>query len=128
MPQTPAELQDHDCIVFSRAADSTTWTFKSKQGDISIPVKGRYRTNSTEGLRAGIINGLGIGFAPIWFLRHDEAAASDLTVLLESFETPPLPISAVYPSKRFLAPKVRLMIDYLASEFELDPILSTYGA
>jgi DNA-binding transcriptional LysR family regulator len=126
-PLTPHDLKDHDCIVYSRLAASTTWSFERAGETISVPVKGRYQTNSTEGNRAGIINGLGIGFTPIWQLQGGQGEADDIVVLLKDYEPMPLPISAVYPSKRFLAPKVRVMIDYLAGEFELDPILSSYG-
>ncbi|MBX9873500.1 MAG: hypothetical protein K2X84_01500, partial [Beijerinckiaceae bacterium] len=49
-------------------------------------------------------------------------------VILSDFEPQPLPTQAVYPSRRFLAPKVRAMIDFLAHEFELDPSLSAYGS
>jgi DNA-binding transcriptional LysR family regulator len=45
-------------------------------------------------------------------------------VLLAEWQGRPQPISAVYPSRRFLAPKVRAAIDFLAHEFALEPALS----
>ena len=40
--------------------------------------------------------------------------------VLTEFEPESEPISAVYPSRRFLAPKVRAMIDFLVKEFNHD--------
>jgi len=39
-----------------------------------------------------------------------------------------VPIHAVYPSRRHLAPRVRAVIDYFVNEFRLDPVVSDYAA
>ena len=36
-------------------------------------------------------------------------------------------ISAVYPSRRNLAPRTRAVIDFFLDEFRLDPVISSYG-
>jgi DNA-binding transcriptional LysR family regulator len=41
-----------------------------------------------------------------------------LVRLLEGWEAPPLPIHAVYPTRRFPAPKVRAMGDVLTEAFD----------
>jgi hypothetical protein len=46
---------------------------------------------------------------------------------LRDFEPTSLPIHAVYPSRRLVPTKVRVMIEFLASEFGLDPLLSDRG-
>jgi hypothetical protein len=33
----------------------------------------------------------------------------------------------VYPSRRFLAPRTRAVIDFIVDEFRLDPVISAYG-
>ena len=127
-PRTPADLAGHDCIVYSRLATGATWPFVTGNAPISVPVSGRVRVNNTEGLRAAVLNGIGIGMVPIWHFVDREIETGAVKVLLAGYEPKPHPINAVYPSRRHLAPKVRAMIDFLAAAFERDPQLSGSGA
>jgi DNA-binding transcriptional LysR family regulator len=47
--------------------------------------------------------------------------------VLEGWDPPRSAISAVYPSRRNLAPRTRAVIDFFADEFRLDPVISAYG-
>jgi DNA-binding transcriptional LysR family regulator len=123
-PKTPHELTEHSCIVYSRLAAGANWSFESSSGVINVPVNGRFRVNNTEGVRAAVLQSLGIGFVPVWHFVENEIAKKKLVVLLKDYQPTPQPINAVYPSRRFLSPKVRVMIDYLAQEFALDAQLS----
>jgi DNA-binding transcriptional LysR family regulator len=123
-PQRPEDLQDHDCIVYTRLASGASWRFETPQGPVSIAIRGRFRVDNTEGVRAAALQGLGIGYVPLWHFVEGELESGRLLPLLASYAAPDQPISAVYPSRRFLAPKVRAMIDHLADEFALDPALS----
>jgi DNA-binding transcriptional LysR family regulator len=127
IPSRPADLAAHDCIVYSRLATGNRWVFSGEAGPVTVAVSGRYRVNNSEGVREGVLAGLGIGVVPVWHFT-DEIATGRLVELLTAYEPQPLPTQAVYPSRRFLAPKVRAMIDFLAHEFELDPSLSAYGS
>jgi DNA-binding transcriptional LysR family regulator len=126
VPKTPEDLAKHLCIVYSRLAAGSKWTFESEGGTIDVPVAGRFRVNNTEGVRAAVLQSLGIGFVPVWHFVENEIAKKRLVVLLKDYQPTPQPINAVYPSRRFLSPKVRVMIDYLAQEFALDPQLSDH--
>jgi DNA-binding transcriptional LysR family regulator len=48
-------------------------------------------------------------------------------VLLGAFEPKPLPLHAVYSSRRFLPFKVRAMIEFLAHELPLDPRVTAFA-
>ncbi len=126
-PRTPEELRQHNCILYTRLATGANWPFTGREGPISVPVQGRIRVNSTEGVRAAILSGLGIGMVPAWHFVDREIETGRLTILLPDYEPAPHPIHAVYPTRRFVAPKLRAMLDYLATEFELDPLLSAYA-
>jgi DNA-binding transcriptional LysR family regulator len=126
-PRTPDELRQHACILYTRLATGANWPFTGREGPISVPVQGRIRVNSTEGVRAAILSGLGIGMVPAWHFVDREIETGRLTILLPDYEPAPHPIHAVYPTRRFVAPKLRAMLDYLATEFELDPLLSAYA-
>jgi DNA-binding transcriptional LysR family regulator len=58
------------------------------------------------------VDGLGILQMPD-YLVEKEVSEGRLQRVLETKEPEPVPIIALYPSKRYLAPKVRLFIDCL---------------
>jgi DNA-binding transcriptional LysR family regulator len=124
-PLRPQDLCDHDCIVYTRLATGSRWLFESKEGPIAVDVSGRYRTDNSEGIREGVLAGLGIAVIPA-FAFADEVSSGKVKVLLRKFEPKRLPMHAVYPSRRFVPLKVRAMIDYLAHEFALVPSLSAH--
>ena len=127
-PSSLADLADHDCIHYSRLATGSNWTFTTPSGDLSVPIKGRFRVNSTEGVRAAVLEGLGIGYVPIWHFVDQEIESGQLVILLTDYAPHLQPVHAVYPTRRFLAPKVRAIVDFLAHEFALTPKLSGYDA
>lgn len=126
-PQQPEDLSRHDCIVYTRLASGDIWHFGGLTGDIALRVAGRFRVNNSEGVREAVLLGLGIGVVPIWLFR-DEIANGEVELLLTDYEPRRLPMNVVYPSRRFVSPRVRAMIDFLAEEFRLDPLVSDYGA
>ena len=75
-----------------------------------------------------MLGGLGIGVIPIWLFKEDELARGKVRIILEEFEPTRLPIHAVFPSRRLVPTKVRAMIEFLAAQFECDPLLSDRGA
>ena len=77
-------------------------------------------------MREAVLGGAGIAVVPTW-LFPDEIEDGHVTILLEQFEPRQLPIHVVYPSRRQLAAKVRAMIDYLAADFGISPLLSARG-
>lgn len=126
-PRAPADLQRHDCIVYTRLATGNRWHFESKDGPLSVTVSGRYRVDNSEAVREGVLAGLGIAVIPA-FAFADEVAKGAVKVLLKPYEPRLLPLNAVYASRRYVPPRVRAMIDFLAHELEIDPVLSAYGA
>ncbi len=126
-PSRPEDLADHACVVYTRLATGDRWEFSGPDGPIAVRVAGPFSVNNSEGVREGVVAGLGIGVLPTWHFPGGYAPLG-LVELLRDFEPKPLPINAVYPSRRLLSPKVRAMIDFLAHEFGLDPLLSSHAA
>lgn len=125
-PRTPFDLAEHSCIVYTRLATGNRWVFEGADGPLTVEVKGRYRADNSEAVREGVLAGLGIAVIPA-FGFSTEIDTVKVKVLLKANEPKQLPMNAVYPSRRFLALKVRAMIDYLAHEFALDPRLAMHS-
>ncbi len=70
----------------------------------------RLRVNNVYAVRDAVLAGQGIGQLPL-LLARDALAAGQLRRVLPDWSPQPAPIHAVYPSNRFLAPKVRAFID-----------------
>lgn len=125
VPRTPADLADHDCIVYTRLATGNRWTFETPTGPMSVAVKGRFRVDNSEGVREAVLGGLGIAVIPSFAFR-DELGQGTVRELLEAFEPRRLPMHAVHPSRRLVPLKVRALIDFFADEFALDPRFSMH--
>jgi DNA-binding transcriptional LysR family regulator len=126
-PQHPADLVNHECVILTRRADPETWVFSGADGTaVPVRVAGRLRANSVEAVLEAALAGAGVALVPTWMLR-DELRSERLVALLRAWQPPRRPISVVYPSRRFLAPRTRAVIDFIVDEFRLDPAISAYG-
>lgn len=125
LPKTPADLVDHECIVYTRLVTGNRWTFESPTGPITVEVSGRFKADNSEAVREGVLGGLGIAVIPA-FAFGDEIETGAVRVLLKGFEPRQLPMHAVYPSRRLVPLKVRAIIEHLADELSLDPRLSMH--
>ena len=136
-PQLPLDLITHNCIVYSNPIIGPRWTFQSDNTHETITVTGSFASNSAEVVREACISGLGITlmavalFArnglitlmPEW-LFHDDVASRRVLPVLRDFSPPDLPIYVTYASRRFVPPKMRVVVDYLASELGREPALA----
>jgi DNA-binding transcriptional LysR family regulator len=126
-PQTPEDLINHNCILYTRSATGSEWHFQHPTGKTSqVTVSGNLRVDNSTAIRAAVLSGLGIAVCPVW-LFGDLLTSKSLRVVLKDYQPTPLPIHAVYRRGRFVSAKVRCFIDYLTTEFKLNPWVSDYG-
>ncbi len=125
-PHHPSDLARLPCVIFTGSVTPTEWRFESPDGPVSVSVSGRFRTDNGEAVREAVLAGLGFAVLPIWFFRT-EVTDGRLKPVLTGWEPPSSAISAVYPSRRNLAPRTRAVIDFFLDEFRLDPVISSYG-
>jgi DNA-binding transcriptional LysR family regulator len=125
-PLEPADLAGRECILFTRRDNPAEWSFSGPDGVVTVSVTGRFRTNSIEAVLAGVVAGRGIAMVPLWMVRA-ELSRGEVRPVLQQYRAAPRAIFAVYPSRRFLAPRTRAVVDFLVAEFRLDPVISPYG-
>lgn len=111
-PQTPADLVNHNCIVYTRQTTGNEWQFRGS----TVTVRGNLQVNDSSALRAAVVAGIGIGTAPLWAVSEGIATKS-LKIILEDYEPAPLPIQAVYRRGQFQPAKVKCLLDFLQDEF-----------
>ena len=121
-PARPEYLSDLSCLSFRVGPDRTIWRFSTPDGLQEVPVSGRVQAGSLVFLREAARQGVGIAMLPTWMVR-DDLNRGVLVPILPGFplDPPASPISAVYPSGRNLASKVRVFVDYLSTRMAKTP-------
>jgi DNA-binding transcriptional LysR family regulator len=112
-PTNPDELASHALLSYSQLLHPQRQQLTSASGeqrDILMPR--RLSANSPMALRAAAIGGLGIASFDR-FIVHDALQDGRLVPVLEHWKLPPRSLYAVYPQSRYLAPKVRALVDYV---------------
>jgi DNA-binding transcriptional LysR family regulator len=126
VPEQPADLQEHDCIVYHRWGRDDVWWFASPEGAVSVSVRGRFRANNSEAVRRAALNGHGIALLS-HLLVADDISAGRLRVLMPAFPPARFPLTVVYPSRRNLPPRVRAVIEFLSEIIQADPAMRGDG-
>jgi len=117
LPQVPADLKVHDCLCYSNADTVDEWRFSGPEGrPITVEVKGRVRANNGDLLRLAALRGLGLVDLP-GFLVGADIEAGALVPVLREYIRQEGGVYAVYPHARYLPPKIRVFIDFLAERW-----------
>jgi DNA-binding transcriptional LysR family regulator len=108
----PQDLSVHTCILYT-GRDARRWTFEGPGGARAvIDVAGNFQSNSSQALRAAILSGLGIGFAPE-LLIGDDLKRGALIEPIPAWRGPGQPIHALMPPHRRSSAKARAFIEHL---------------
>jgi DNA-binding transcriptional LysR family regulator len=96
------------------------WTFVGPEGREPVSIKGKFRANNGELLRAAALAGEGVILEPTFIVGAD-LAKGDLVPLLPDWEIPQASAMAVYPSRRYVSAKVRTFVEFLQKAFAGEP-------
>ena len=114
IPKTPAELVDHNCLLYGGLMESSNWPFVGPEGRFNVAVRGNLSSNSVETIRSGVLDGVGIGlFAKVSLA--DELDHPDVITILEEFIGDARDISLIWPKRRFVPARVRRATDFFAA-------------
>ena len=112
-PQTPEQLQNHECLVykFDNTANST-WPLYIDGKEQLISVPGRFHSNHLSAIKQAALSDLGIAFLP-QVLIYEEIQKNTLTQILRCFTSKKLGLYAVYPKARQPDQKLKLLVAHL---------------
>jgi len=114
-PKTPAELADHDILLFEGFAPAGDLHLARSQAPIAARSP-RFESNSVEAVLDAALDGCGI--AQLISYQVDEAiAAGRLVFLLDAYAPPPIPVSAIFPANRQRSSAVRIFLDAARAHF-----------
>lgn len=117
-PESPEDLQNHQCLAYRLLHDGKSWTFTDKNNQESkIAITPRIMASDGYYLRDTAINDQGIVFLPT-FIVYKEIENGTLLPLLKKYSSWQLDAYAVYPQTRHLSQRVRAFVDFLVKRFE----------
>lgn len=116
-PVNPQDLASLPCVVDTNGRWLTNWPFLGEDGNqITVSVTPRIEVNSPLAARAAAVSGLGFAVLPD-FIAAPELESGRLVALMDERILPGGGIFAVYPHRRYLPAKVRVLVDFLTQWF-----------
>ena len=107
-PHTLSELSQHNCLVGS----SDTWQFNDQGRAFSFKPHSNWRCNSGTAIVDATLQGLGLCQLPDYYV-NELLATGHLVELLPQYQPPDAAVWAVYPQRRYVLPRVSLLIEHL---------------
>ena len=114
-PSKPADLTDHTCFIHEFGPNSAVWRFEGPDGPEQIHITSQFRANNAEVVHRAVLAGHGVSMVPE-ALIVDDIRAARLYRLLPKYKSGRQPTFVLYPSRRHLAPRTRVVIDFLIEQ------------
>ncbi|MBB1442378.1 LysR family transcriptional regulator [Pseudoalteromonas sp. SG43-3] len=119
MPETAEQLEGHNCLVFKGTKGLQRW-FIGKEELAPFDVTGSLYSNNAETLVSSAVGGAGIVMFPTWLIGEELKIGKLLPIMIDhkvSTTSETQTINALYLETDNLAPKVRVVIDFLTKKY-----------
>jgi DNA-binding transcriptional LysR family regulator len=116
-PRTPEELNDRDCVTLSKPWQSDHWLLRGPTRQVRVHPNMILTSNNLLPVIGALRSGMGIGLI-FENLVRDELAAGSLVRVLPDYHYDAVSFSVVYPSRKHLPAKVRVMVEFLLGVFD----------
>ena len=117
-PRRPEDLASHACVVLDQGPDSAHWVFDGPDGKADVTVAGAFRSTNSLIVRHAVLAGYGIGLLGEALIIND-IRNGRLYRLLPEYSVRRRPAFVVYPSRRFLPQRTRVVIDFLVQRYKM---------
>jgi DNA-binding transcriptional LysR family regulator len=116
-PQHPDQLQQHTCLNFRNRSTGRLYPWSFAIGDEveRYAVSGSVVFDNADAIVQSAIAGLGLSQMPT-FLAAAALAEGDLQEVLQPYRPPEMPVWICYLDRRFVAPRIRVFVDFMASQ------------
>jgi DNA-binding transcriptional LysR family regulator len=115
-PKQPSDLADHTIVAYSLLSIGEAWEFDGPDGHVTVKVEPRMRTNSGDTCRAVALHHEALIMQPSFLVGADLESGA-LVEVMRGYHAMEFGIYAMYPTRKHVLPKVRLLIDYLVEAF-----------
>lgn len=114
--EKPEDLTKHHCLSYSNF-ERQVWHLSQGQQHKSIAINCRLSANEATALFQATQAGAGVSILPTYLARA-AIAKGDLVEILPQWQVNKMNIYALYSSRKYLAPAVRALIDFLSEYFQ----------
>lgn len=119
-PLVPADLAQHPVFAYKLLSSGDQWHFDGPQGPTTVKIRPRMRSNSGDSCCEAALQHQGLVLQPSFLVGHHLATGA-LVEVMPAHRSIELGIYAVYPSRKQLASKVRVLVDFLGDAFRQSP-------
>ncbi|MCH1925180.1 LysR family transcriptional regulator [Shewanella sp. C32] len=122
MPERPEQLVEHNCLVYhGEWHEHSVWQFRRGEDYCEIGVSGNFRVDNAPALKTAAVNGLGVVYMATYLLENEIAEGKLVPMLTDWHLVNHLPLQAVYPRRKHLAPKVSAFIEFIKEHIGTPP-------
>ena len=121
LPDHPADLARHNCIVYRARSYDSSWRFTKGGQTASVAVTGNLESGNSAVLMTSALNGLGFVMLQEAMVRAAIEAGELINVFPDysvSSTDADIALYAVYPGSKQTSPKTRAFIDFLVLLFK----------
>ncbi len=111
-PKSPADLIDHDCIAVDEMGVPRYWRFAKDGVEIAAPIRSRLTVSTSEAAVQAAVLGSGVTRVMSYKMEASRRAGA-LAIILDEFESEPLPVHIVYTERKPMPLKLRVFLDWL---------------
>jgi DNA-binding transcriptional LysR family regulator len=119
-PRSPEDLKKHDCMFFGVGLDVASVRLENAGRSVQVAPSPRMVVTDMDILYAAVTAGLGIALLPAFGCVKD-LRAHRLERVLGNWSAPSTPVHVVYPSTRYVSPKVKSFVDHLQKRMTPPP-------
>ena len=118
-PQHPSELAQHRTLRYNQATIGNDWAFRHDTSGqhTQVSVVPVMQSNNGDTCVGAAVQGLGIVLQPS-FLLDPHLRSGALVELMPTWRSEDLGVYALYPSRSFVPPKLRAMVQFLAAQLK----------
>jgi DNA-binding transcriptional LysR family regulator len=121
VPQGPGDLAAHQAVIYDQRAGGATWTFRQGTTETAVVASGRLRVSAAEGVREGVLAGLGISIGGSEWLFAPELKSGAVLSVLDEWLLPPLSLWAMFPTGRQASAKARAFAAFIEQQISRHP-------
>jgi DNA-binding transcriptional LysR family regulator len=111
VPSTPADLLEHNAIVYDQSSGGEDWLFRRGTSEMSVRIQRRLAVSAAEGVRAAVMAGQGFAVSSRWMFAP-ELESGDVVSVLDQWTLPPMDLWVIYPSGRLASTKARTFVKW----------------
>ena len=121
-PREPADLREHECVVFFTRGVRRAWRFGQPTATSHHPARVAFLSSNADDIRAAVLADVGLAQVPAWLVAQDLSTGA-LKAVLRQHEPEPIPLFFVRPANVRPPAHVRVVEQFLIRGLAREPLL-----